>query len=386
MLDGIYRNPTEIYFGPSCMKALGPRVLQEGARVLLVYGGDSVHQCGVYEDVIIALRDLNINYVELSGVQPNPLADKVQEGIRLCKENAIELILAVGGGSVIDTAKVIAFGVHAESLDIFSWFDGGPKPEVALPFGVVLTLPGSGSESSGDAVISFTDRCEKRPISSPLLFPRFSFLNPIYTVKLSQELTMSGIWDAISHLLERYFTNEGNVDCSSRLSEGLIYSLMRTANNLLTDPENYDYRAEAMWGCKLAHDGTIGFGRKADWSTHRIAHEIAALFNTRHGSTLAVIFPAWMEFCNKRQPSLFEGLRGQLMDFSRHPDDDLANIFRAFIRKCGLPLTLSELGIVDHSLIQRIAAQSVQRQQSGTIGHFIRLREQDVKEILTIAS
>jgi hypothetical protein len=197
---------------------------------------------------------------------------------------------------------------------------------------------------------------------------------------------MSGMWDAISHVLERYFTNEENVDCSSHLSEGLILSLMRTATNLLRDPENYDYRAEAMWGCKLAHDGTLGFGRKADWSTHRIAHEIAALFNTRHGSTLAVIFPAWMEFCNKRQPSLFEGLPGQLMEFSRHPNDDLANIFRAFIRKCGLPLTLSELGIVDHSLIQRIAAQSVQRQQSGTIGHFIRLREQDVKEILTIAS
>jgi hypothetical protein len=182
MLDGIYRNPTEIYFGPSCMRVLGPRVLQEGSRVLVVYGGGSVHQCGAYDDVIIALRDLKIDYVELAGVQPNPLADQVQEGILLCKENAIEVILAVGGGSVIDTAKVIAFGVYSESSDVFSWFDGVPMPESALPVGIVLTLPGSGSESSGDAVISFPDRCEKRPISSQLLYPRFAFLNPHYTI------------------------------------------------------------------------------------------------------------------------------------------------------------------------------------------------------------
>lgn len=149
MLDGIYRNPTEVYFGRSCMKALGPRVLQEGTRVLVVYGGNSVHECGAYDDVIMALRDLKIDYVELAGVQPNPLADKVQEGILLCKNNAIKLILAVGGGSVIDTAKVIAFGVYCESGDVFSWFNGGPMPEAALPVGVVLTLPGSGSESSG---------------------------------------------------------------------------------------------------------------------------------------------------------------------------------------------------------------------------------------------
>ena len=234
-------------------------------------------------------------------------------------------------------------------------------------------------------MISFPERCEKRPISSRLLYPRFAFLNPHYTIKLPLELTMSGMWDAISHVLERYFTNEENVDCSSRLSEGLILSLMRTATNLLTDPENYDYRAEAMWGCKLAHDGTIGFGRKADWSTHRIVHEIAALINTRHGSTLAVIFPAWMEFCSNRQPALFEELCGRLKAFSRHPDDDLADIFRGFIRICGLPVTLTELGILDRSLLPRIAAQSVRGQQSGTIGHFLRLEEKDVHEILRIA-
>lgn len=386
MLDGIFRNPTEIYFGPSFIKELGPKISSEGTCVLLVYGGDSAKQCGAYGDVVAALHQQGVPYCELTGVKPNPCADKVRAGVELCKAYNVDLIIAVGGGSVIDTAKAIALGFYSQYADIFQLFDGAELPEKALPIGVVLTLPGSGSESSPDAVITFPENLEKRPITSPLIYPRFAFLNPSYTLGVSRELTMSGLWDAISHILERYFTNENHVDCSNNMCEGLIKSLMNLAENLLADPKNYGYRAEAMWASKLAHDGTIGFGRKADWATHRIAHEIAALCGTRHGSTLAVIFPAWIAVYGECRPRLIERLSNSLFGVNSSSSEALADLFRLFLGGVGLPVSLKTLALIDMSQLTTIASKSVRGQRSGSIGNFVRLRESDVIKVLMRAN
>lgn len=385
MLDGIFRNPTEIYFGPSCIKELGPKISHEGTRVLLVYGGDSAKQCGAYSDVVAALHQQGVPYYELAGVRPNPCADKVRDGVELCKIYSVDLIIAVGGGSVIDTAKAIALGFYSQYEDIFQLFDGAKLPERALPIGVVLTLPGSGSESSPDAVISFPENLEKRPITSSLIYPRFAFLNPCYTLGVSRELTMSGLWDAISHVLERYFTNEAHVDCSSNMSEGLIRSLMDLAVNLLAAPKNYGYRAEAMWACKLAHDGTIGFGRKADWATHRIAHEISALCDTRHGNTLAAIFPAWIKVCGMHRIELLQRLGEALFDSKISQADEMVYLVKNFLRKLNLPTSIGELGVLDSLQLSNVASRSIQRQLSGTIGNFVRLNEHAIMEIMICA-
>lgn len=385
MLDGIFRNPTEIYFGPSCIKELGPKISHEGTRVLLVYGGDSAKQCGAYSDVVAALHQQGVPYYELAGVRPNPCADKVRDGVQLCKTYSVDLIIAVGGGSVIDTAKAIALGFYSQYADIFQLLDGAKLPERALPIGVVLTLPGSGSESSPDAVISFPENFEKRPITSPLIYPRFAFLNPCYTLEVSRELTMSGLWDAISHVLERYFTNETHVDCSSNLCEGLIRSLMDSAVNLLADPKNYGYRAEAMWACKLAHDGTIGFGRKADWATHRIAHEIAALYGTNHGDTLSVIFPAWMQVCEGQKPELFARLGLAVFGVERATGRQVADRFKAFLGGLGLPVNLRAIGVSDKEGLKKISINSVRWRNTGTIGNFSVLNQPKIFECLELA-
>lgn len=382
MLDGIFRNPTEIYFGPSCIKELGSKISREGTRVLLVYGGDSAKQCGAYSDVVGALHQEGVPYYELAGVRPNPCADKVRDGVELCKTYSVDLIVAVGGGSVIDTAKAIALGFYSKYADIFQLFDGEKLPERALPIGVVLTLPGSGSESSPDAVISFPEKFEKRPITSPLIYPRFTFMNPSYTLGVSRELTMSGLWDAISHVLERYFTNETHVDCSSNLCEGLVRSLMDLAVKLLAEPNNYGYRAEAMWACKLAHDGTIGFGRKADWATHRIAHEISALCDIRHGVALAVIYPAWMELCCFHRRELFDNL-----DYYLFPSKEscLHSNFRDWLKKIGLKTSFQDINLIGEAGISGVPEKCIARQDSGTIGNFLRLDAKSIRKLLEFA-
>lgn len=386
MLDGIYRNPTEIYFGPTLIESLGPKLVKEGTSVMLIYGGESVHRCGAYKDVISALEGVGLPYVELSGIKPNPDAARVREGIAKCKDARVDLILAVGGGSVIDTAKAISLGCHYDG-DIYDLFDGITLPERAIQLGVVLTLPGSGSESSPDAVISFPEYQEKRPITSPLICPRFALLNPNYTLGLNSELTMSGIWDAISHVLERYFTNEKHVECSNRLCGALIKSLMDIARLLREDPSNYNYRAEAMWACKLAHDGTMGFGRKADWATHRIAHEIAATYDTRHGETLAVIFPAWIESCYETNPIIFDRLGQELFGSQCNAASSLADNLRKFLAGIGLPNSLRQLGIrAGAQQIHRVAEKCVTRQQSGTIGNFARLGKFEIASLLGIVA
>lgn len=380
MLDGIYRNPTAIFFGRGCAAQLGAQVRQHAQRALLLYGGGSIKRNGVHGYVVDALQSAGVEYVELHGVVPNPRADVVREGIRLCREKSLDFILAVGGGSVIDSAKAIAIAVRHDG-DPIELFLGAPLPQKALGVGTVLTIPGAGSESSPDTVITFAENQQKLALSSPLLYPQFSFLNPEFTFTLDRQQTMTGIADAIGHVLERYFTTTASVDCSDRLAEGLIATLMKYARLLSDEPQNYDYRGEAMWACKLAHDNTVGFGRKQDWATHRIAHEVAAIYDTVHGATLSTLFPAWMDHCRTQRPQRFAQLAERVFGVS----GDAAELLRSFYRAVDLPTTLREQGVTDRSRFADIATSCVARQQSGTLGNFVRLAPPDIMRILDAA-
>ena len=298
MLDGIIRNPTEVYFGHGAELNVGNLIKKHSNKVLLHYGGNSFKKYGLFERVADSLKNAGVEFIEIGGVKSNPEADLVYESIDVCRKENIDFILAVGGGSVIDSAKAIGIGVPY-SGDFFDFFEKKQKPQASLKVGVILTIPGSGSETSDSAVITHSQLKKKYDCSNPLMFPVFAILNPEVTFTVSKFYTSCGIVDAIAHVLERYFSNTAYVDCTSRIGEGLIKTLIKYANIVDKEPDNYDVRAEIMWACKLAHDNTAGFGRKQDWSSHSIAHELGLIYDVTHGATLAVIFPAWMKIVYK---------------------------------------------------------------------------------------
>ena len=377
MLNGVFYNPTKVHFGRGCLQDLGVELHQYTNRVLLLYGCGSIVRNGIYDQVITALKKDKFYYQELAGVVPNPRDDLVHEGIQICRDHNLKFILAVGGGSVIDTAKAIALGLYYDG-ELFDLFDGGSFPSEVGSVGVVLTVPGSGSESSPDSVISFPAIREKRPVTSPLLYPKFAFLDPVFTLSLNREQTMSGIWDAISHVLERYFTPTTNVDCTDRIGEALIQTLMTGARALNNNLVDYDQRAEVMWASKLAHDNTAGFGRKPDWAVHRIVHEVAATCDTIHGLSLSVLYPAWMEYCCAHKPQRLLQLSESLFGVGECPTVN----FHSFLNELGLPTTWSELGIKNKSQLQHIGSKCVERQVSGTIGNYIRLNPEEIIRVV----
>jgi len=390
MLDGIYYNPTIIFFGKEMESKVGGEIAKYSHKVLLHFGNDSFKRYGLYDKVSASLKNAGVDWVELGGVKPNPRASLVYEGITLCREERVDFILAVGGGSVIDSAKAISIGVPWQG-DFFDFFEGIQAPQKALKLATILTIPGSGSESNSGAVITHEERGIKKPYGHPTMAPIFSILNPEYTCTLSEYYTACGIVDAISHVLERYFTNTPYVDCTDRIGEGLIKTLMKYSVLVKDAPNNYDVRAEIMWACKLAHDNTAGFGRKHDWSSHSISHELGAIYDTPHGATLGVIFPAWMKYVHKTNFKRFRQFVNRVFDIEPQlPDDEQTitqgiDIFRQFLKTIGMPVTLHEMGIPDKTRFPDIARKCVTSFQSGTIGNFVQLSPQDIINILEIA-
>ena len=285
MINGTCYNPTIIYFGKDTDAKVGEEVAKYSHKVLLHYGGQSFKKYGLYDRVTASFKSAGISYIELGGVKSNPDAELVYKGIELCRKHDIDFILAVGGGSVIDSAKAISIGVPWEG-DFFDFFEGKQIPQKALKLATVLTIPGSGSESNPGSVITHKEKGVKIPYAHTLMFPVFSILNPEVTYSLTAYHTACGIVDAISHILERYFTNTTYVDCTDRICEGLVKTLMKYGILVQDAMHDYDVRAEIMWACKLAHDNTAGFGRKQDWSSHMIAHEIGAIYDITHGAIM----------------------------------------------------------------------------------------------------
>lgn len=391
MINDIFFNPTITYFGKGMESITGEEVAKYSHKVLLHYGSSSFKKYGLYDRITNSLQAAGVDYVELGGVKSNPSSEVIYQGIELCRASNVDFILAVGGGSVIDSAKAISIGVPWDG-DFFDFFEGKQTPVSALKIATVLTVPGSGSESNQGSVITHKEKRIKIPYAHRLLFPVFSILNPEVTFTLDQYQTSCGIIDAVTHILERYFTNTSYVDCTDRIGEGLIQTLMKYAVLVQEMPHNYDVRAEIMWACKLAHDNTAGFGRKQDWSSHKIAHEIGAIYDIAHGAIMGVIFLAWLkctysanmdrslQFADK----IFNLPVKQVTDPHRVILTAIGQL-ESFLNVLKMPTTLRKLGIGDKKYFSTVAQNCVRPMPSGTIGNFVRLSAQDIIKILETA-
>ena len=293
-----YKNGTEIIFGKNTEEKVGSEIKKYTNKVLLHYGGGSIKASGLYDKVVSSLKEANIEIVELSGVKPNPRVSLVREGIELCRKHNIDFILAVGGGSVIDSSKAIAAGVNYDG-DVWDLFIGTPIKHTCLKLETILTIPAAGSETSPGCVITNEDGWYKRSCGHQSLRPVFSILNPELTFTLPKYQTSCGIADMIAHILERYFTNEKNVDLTDRLCEATLKTIMENALRLNVNPNDYNARAEIMLSGMIAHNDSLSMGRVGDWATHDIEHELSGIYDIAHGAGLSIIFPAWMKYVYK---------------------------------------------------------------------------------------
>jgi len=382
----VYQNPTRIIFGKDTDKNVGSEVKKHADKVLLHYGGGSIKKYGVYERVTRSLQEEGIEILELSGVKPNPVLGMVNKGIDICRKENIKFILSVGGGSVIDSAKAIALGVPYHG-NVWDFFDGKAKPKDALPTGVVLTIPAAGSESSDVSVITNEDGLIKRGYHHHLIRPRFAILNPELTYTLPPFQSAAGAADIISHVMERYFTHTRNVDLTDRLCESTIKTVIKNTPVVLSQPDNYHSRAEIMWASTLAHNGLLGTGRVEDWGSHKIGHELSAIYGITHGASLAIAFPAWMKYTYKKNIPLFAQFASRIfnveVDYLHMEKTAMEGIERliSFFKSIGLPTTLSDADIGDDRF-EEMAQKCV---ATGPKGNFIKMHAEDVINILKIA-
>lgn len=382
-----FYSPTRIIFGRGTEEKVGELTKEYGTKVLLHYGGGSIKKYGLYDKVVKSLQDAGVDFIELGGVQPNPRLGLVKEGIKICLENDIDFILAVGGGSVIDSAKAISLGVPYEG-DVWDFFMGKALPEKNLPVGVVLTIPAAGSESSNSVVITKEEGLLKRSCNNDINRPVFAIMNPELTFTLPPYQTASGVVDMMAHIMERYFTHQTDVDLTDGLCESMLKTIMKNALIVMEEPDNYDARAELMWAGTLAHNGLVGTGRIGDWASHAIEHELSAMYDVAHGAGLAVVFPAWMKYVFKHNVNRFAQFAVNVFnvdyDFANPERTALEGIRRLmdFFRRIGMPTNLEELGIPDDRLEEM--ASKCKRPNNGRLGYFVPLTEEDILEILKL--
>lgn len=351
MIDFTFYSPTEFVFGHDTETRAGQLAKRYGAhKVMIVYGGGSAVRSGLIDKVKASLETEGLSYCEMGGVRPNPTDVKVYEGIEIARKEQVDFLLPVGGGSVIDTAKAIACSVGYNG-DFWDFFIGKAKVSDALPIGVVLTIPAAGSEGSGNSVITREATQQKLGIKQPMtLRPRFSIMNPQLTVTLPQWQTASGICDMMAHILERYFTNTPNTEIGDRMCEGVLMAIINEGRKVILNPEDYEARANIMWGGMVAHNGTCGVGCEEDWSGHQMEHELSAMYDVTHGAGLAVITPAYMEFMAHHHPERIRQFAERVFavpaDFGSEEEIALEGVrrFRAFLHDdLHLPTTLDEL-------------------------------------------
>ncbi len=345
-------SPTEFVFGRDTEKEVGRLCQKHGAsRVLIIYGGGSVVRSGLLQRVEQSLTEAGLPYETLGGVKPNPEDGLVREGISKVSGERSYFLLAVGGGSVIDTAKAIACGACYDG-DFWDFYIGKAKIEQALPVGVVLTIPAAGSEGSGNSVITNTATGQKISLRSPEhLRPVFSIMNPELTYTLPPYQTASGICDMMVHIFERYFTNTAETSITDHVAEGVLRSIIEQAPLVMKNPQDYGPRANIMWAGMLAHNGLCGTGHVEDWASHFMEHELSALYGVTHGAGLAVVFPAWLTVVSRTNPRKAVQLAERVLDVC--PDglteheiiaEGIARL-RRFWSSLGLPTNLHELGI-----------------------------------------
>lgn len=384
-----YYTPTLYEFGRGTEEKVGMLTYLMGAgKVMIVYGKKYVKNNGLLDRVINSLNTMGIDHIELGGVEPNPTDVLVYEGIKLGRAKHIDGLLAVGGGSVIDTAKAIAAGIPYKQ-DFWDFYIGKAQITEALPVGVVLTIPGSGSEGSGNSVITHTVGVEA-PVkislrTDSILRPRFAIVNPEMTFTLSAYQTAVGVVDMMSHIMERYFSPTSNVEVSDRLAEGLLMSLINEAPKALAEPTDYQARANIEWAGTLAHNGLVGCGRREDWVSHFMEHEISAMYpQVAHGAGLAVVIPAWMAYMAHHKPSKVAQLGRRIFGVDIRDDreaaiDTVASLRAFFGSVLRMPLSFKDLKIEEPDI--KAMVEHLHANKGAEIGGYYKLTAEDTAQI-----
>lgn len=389
MNNFVFYSPTDFVFGKATEMQVGALARKHGARkVMIVYGGGSVVRSGLLDRVKQSLQEAGIEYCLMGGVQPNPVDTKVYEGIEFCRREQADMLLPVGGGSVIDTAKAIAAGVLYEG-DFWDFYIGKTKVTKALKVAVVLTIPAAGSEGSGNTVITKLDGLQKLSLRVPeVLRPVFSIMNPELTYTLPPFQTACGVADMMAHIMERYFTNTQEVEIGDRLCEGTLMAIINEAPKVMRNPEDYGARANLMWAGMIAHNGTCGVGCEEDWASHFLEHEISAIYGVTHGAGLSVIFPAWMTWMVEHNVGKIAQYAVRVWGVPESEDKKAVALegigkLKAFFSSLGLPVTFKELG-VENPDIDRLA-DSLHRNKGELVGNYVKLTKLDSKEIYRLA-
>ena len=392
-----YYTPTKVIFGKDTHMKAGELLKEYGCKkVLIHYGGKSAVKSGLIDDIKKCLTDAGFDFVTLGGVVPNPRLSKVREGISLCRKENIDFILAVGGGSVIDSAKAIGYGVANPWTDVWNFFLKTEVPTACIPIGAIPTIAASGSEMSGSCVITNEDGWLKRGSTrSDLCRPKFTLMNPRLTYTLPEYQTESGCVDILMHTMERYFVNIETMEITDSISESLMQTVIYNARILLNEPGNYNARAEIMWAGSLSHNGLTGCGTGGgDWACHQLEHELGGMFDVAHGAGLASVWGSWARYVYKTNPGRFAQFGEKVfgIDASQTSDSDITDTVLASIiawetwcHSIGMPTTLTELGIYPTDAQIEEMAEKCVFGRNGHIGFFQPLTKEDIVAILQMA-
>lgn len=392
MKDFNYYSPTQVVFGRQSEEAVAELVKKYGGtKVLVHYGGGSAKRSGLLDKMLRLLDEGGVQHVELGGVVPNPLLSMVYKGIELCRKENVDFILAIGGGSVIDSSKAIAYGVKYDG-DVWDFWDGKAVPQAALPIGTVLTIPAAGSELSDSCVITKDDGLLKRGVNSDLCRCRFAIMNPERTFTLPPYQTAAGATDIMMHTMERYFCKHQDMTLTDSLAEALLRTVKDCAIDVLRDPEDYRARAQIMWAGSLSHNNLMECGLEKDFATHRLEHELSALFGVTHGAGLAAIWPSWARYMLPRHTSRFVQFAVNVMgvenDFTS-PEQTAEKGIRAmerFYKEIGMPTTIKELlgrDVTDEEI--ELMADKCSRGNTITVGTLERLGREEMVKIYKMA-
>jgi len=383
-----YQNSTKIIFGRGTEDQVGEEVSRFSKKILFHYGSGSIKRTGLYDRVVKSLKNSGVEFIELPGVKPNPKLSLIKEGIKICRGNNIGFILAVGGGSVIDSSKTIAIGVPYNG-DVWDFFTRKAVAKEAMPIGVILTIPAAGSETSKSMVITNEDLGMKLFYNGgEEVRPKFSILNPEITFSLPAYQTACGIVDMMVHVMERYFTQTKDVDLTDRLCEATLKTIIKFAPIVLAEPENYAARAEIMWAGTVAHNDLLGMGREEDWGSHKIEHGVSSLNDMPHGAGLSILYPAWMRYVYKNNINRFAQFAVRVwniepsFDFKEKLVLEGIERLEKFFKEIGMIQSLKDAGI-DRSQFDRIAEIST---FYGSPGSIMKLSKKDIIEILNLVS
>lgn len=392
MKDFNYYAPTEVVFGEKSEEQVARLVKKYGGtKVLVHYGGQSAIRSGLLVKIIGLLQEAGIDFVKLGGVVPNPRLSLAQKGIELCRREGVDFILAVGGGSVIDSSKCIAYGVPYKG-NVWDFYQGKAKATAMLPLAAVLTIPAAGSEMSESSVITNEDGDVKLGYSNNLSRPKFAIMNPCRTFTLPPYQTAAGVTDMMMHTMERYFTKDDDMDLTTDLAEALLRSMKNAVFAVLKNPEDYRYRAQIMWGGSLMHNGLTGCGISDDWATHQLEHELSGMFDVTHGAGLAAVWPSWARYVMHENVSRFVRFAVNVMDVPNDFTDPEGTALKGieamerFYHAIGMPINIKELigrDITDAEIKEM--TRKCSRDNKATCGCLKVLKAKDMEAIYQMA-